>query len=63
VALYLEQPDLRKAAGRAAYTLVTDNRGALTRTLDHVVNTLRAAGSNNTKPLRSAAAAAVVPPP
>jgi 3-deoxy-D-manno-octulosonic-acid transferase len=33
VTLYFEQPDLRKAAGRAAYTLVTENRGALARTL------------------------------
>ena len=34
VALYLEQPELRRAAGRAAHTLVTDNRGALARTLE-----------------------------
>ena len=27
VALYFDQPDLRRAAGRAAHTLVTDNRG------------------------------------
>jgi len=44
VALYFGQPDLRKAAGRAAHTLMTDNRGALTRTLRHVEDTLRAAG-------------------
>jgi 3-deoxy-D-manno-octulosonic-acid transferase len=36
VALYLEQPELRRAAGRAAQTLITDNRGALERTLDLV---------------------------
>ena len=44
VSLYLEQPDLRKAAGVAAHTLVTDNRGALARTLRHVEDTLLAAG-------------------
>jgi len=44
VSLYLEQPDLRRAAGVAAHTLVTDNRGALARTLRHVEDTLRAAG-------------------
>jgi 3-deoxy-D-manno-octulosonic-acid transferase len=36
VALYLEQPGLRRTAGRAARTLVTDNRGALGRTLELV---------------------------
>ncbi len=36
VALYFEQPELRRAAGRAAHTLVTDNRGALERTLELV---------------------------
>src|SRR5690606_5544220 len=44
VALYFEQPDLRAAAGRAAHTLVTDNRGALERTLKHVAETLLATG-------------------
>ena len=34
VALYLEQPELRRAAGRAAQALVADNRGALGRTLE-----------------------------
>jgi 3-deoxy-D-manno-octulosonic-acid transferase len=43
VALYFEQPDLRRAAGRAAHTLVTDNRGALRRTLDLIAETLRSA--------------------
>jgi 3-deoxy-D-manno-octulosonic-acid transferase len=43
VALYLDQPDLRRAAGNAAHTLVTDNRGALDRTLALVEDTLRAA--------------------
>ena len=46
VALYFEQPELRRAAGRAAHTLVTENRGALERTLGHVEATLRAAGWN-----------------
>jgi hypothetical protein len=36
VALYLEQPELRRAAGRMAQALVADNRGALERTLEHV---------------------------
>jgi 3-deoxy-D-manno-octulosonic-acid transferase len=44
VSLYLEQPDLRRAAGRAAHTLVTDNRGALARTLLHIEDAFRAAG-------------------
>jgi 3-deoxy-D-manno-octulosonic-acid transferase len=44
VSLYLAQPELRRAAGRAAYTLVAENRGALLRTLDHVEAALRAAG-------------------
>ena len=43
VALYLEQPDLRRAAGAAAQTLVTDNRGALPRTLEHMEQALRTA--------------------
>lgn len=41
VALYFEQPELRRVAGRAAYTLVADNRGALDRTLALVENTVR----------------------
>jgi 3-deoxy-D-manno-octulosonic-acid transferase len=44
VTLYLEKPELRRAAGRAAHTLVAENRGALVRTLEHVEATLRAAG-------------------
>jgi len=44
IALYLEQPDLRRAAGSAAHTLVTDNRGALGRTLVLVEEALRVAG-------------------
>jgi 3-deoxy-D-manno-octulosonic-acid transferase len=44
VALYFDQPDLRGAAGRAAHTLVADNRGALARTLAHVERTLLARG-------------------
>ena len=43
VALYLEQPSLRRAAGRAAHTLVADNRGALDRTLVFVEDALRVA--------------------
>ena len=45
VSLYFEQPDLRRAAGRAAHTLVTDNRGALERTLALVESVLRLGGS------------------
>jgi 3-deoxy-D-manno-octulosonic-acid transferase len=41
VALYLEQPELRSAAGRAAHTLVTDNRGALERTLALIEGAVR----------------------
>lgn len=44
VALYFEQPDLRRAAGQAAHTLMTDNRGALGRTMHHIDDTLLAAG-------------------
>jgi len=45
VALYFDQPDLRRAAGRAAHTLVTDNRGALGRTLALVEEAMGAAAS------------------
>jgi 3-deoxy-D-manno-octulosonic-acid transferase len=44
VALYFEQPELRCAAGRAAHSLVTDNRGALARTLELLSATLKTAG-------------------
>jgi 3-deoxy-D-manno-octulosonic-acid transferase len=44
VGLYFEQPDLRRAAGRAAHTLVVENRGALARTVEHVEETLLALG-------------------
>jgi 3-deoxy-D-manno-octulosonic-acid transferase len=44
VALYFAQPQLRRAAGRAAHTLVTDNRGALVRTLGHIDAALGSAG-------------------
>jgi len=55
VALYLEQPDLRRAAGSAAHTLVTDNRGALGRTLLLVEEALRTAGWTATETRRDAA--------
>jgi 3-deoxy-D-manno-octulosonic-acid transferase len=45
--LYFEQPDLRRAAGNAAYTLVTENRGALGRTLELVDGALGAIGSTS----------------
>jgi len=57
VALYFEQPELRRAAGRAAYTLVTENRGALERTLAHVEGTLRAIGWKESAPLAKLGAA------
>jgi 3-deoxy-D-manno-octulosonic-acid transferase len=44
VTLYFEQPALRRAAGQAAHTLVTDNCGALGRTLERIEATLVAAG-------------------
>ncbi len=59
VALYFEQPELRRAAGRAAHTLVSDNRGALARTLElisgSVVRVLaRAAGPERASGISSA---------
>lgn len=36
VALYFDQPALRLAAGRAAHTLISDNHGALERTLRYM---------------------------
>jgi 3-deoxy-D-manno-octulosonic-acid transferase len=57
VALYFEQPDLRRAAGTAAHTLVTDNRGALERTLALVEGALRAAASSAGKTARTHAGA------
>jgi 3-deoxy-D-manno-octulosonic-acid transferase len=50
VALYFEQPELRRVAGSAAHTLVTENRGALERTLRLVESTLRVAGWNEFAP-------------
>ena len=46
IALYFEQPALRAAAGRAAYSLVTDNRGALEKTLAHMGEALVGAASS-----------------
>ena len=40
VALYLERPELRRAAGRAAQALVAENRGALERTLALITTAL-----------------------
>jgi 3-deoxy-D-manno-octulosonic-acid transferase len=58
VSLYFEQPNLRAAAGRAAYTLVTDNQGALERTLGLIGETLLAAGTVGKERPDSAAALA-----
>jgi 3-deoxy-D-manno-octulosonic-acid transferase len=62
VALYFEQPDLRRAAGSAAYTLVTDNRGALQRTLGLVDGSLRALGSTPRSAAEKARHALAAPP-
>jgi 3-deoxy-D-manno-octulosonic-acid transferase len=59
IALYLEQPDLRRAAGRAANTLVTDNRGALGRTLALVEDALRAVASSAGSAARDARPTAI----
>jgi 3-deoxy-D-manno-octulosonic-acid transferase len=56
VALYFDQPDLRRAAGRAAHTLVADNRGALGRTLALVEHALRLAGWTAAESARDAGA-------
>jgi 3-deoxy-D-manno-octulosonic-acid transferase len=67
VALYFEQPDLRRAAGRAAHTLVADNRGALGRTLALVEDTLRradwAAADSARRGAASRTGAAIAAPP
>ena len=62
VALYLEQPDLRRAAGWAAHTLVTDNRGALGRTLELVEETLRAAAWRTAEKSAATGPALAAPP-
>jgi 3-deoxy-D-manno-octulosonic-acid transferase len=54
VALYLDQPQLRAAAGRAGRALVAANRGALERTLALIAATQRRGASG----ARSAASAA-----
>jgi 3-deoxy-D-manno-octulosonic-acid transferase len=61
VALYLDQPDVRRAAGQAAHTLVTDNRGALARTLKHVGDTLHAVGATPAAQRAPAVSAAIRP--
>jgi 3-deoxy-D-manno-octulosonic-acid transferase len=61
VALYLDQPDLKRAAGRAAHSLVTDNRGALARTLNLVAEALHAAGAASASRPAPEAAAVLVP--
>lgn len=48
VSFYFEQPALRAAAGRAAHSLVTDNRGALDRTLRHIAESLSADAASAT---------------
>jgi 3-deoxy-D-manno-octulosonic-acid transferase len=48
VALYLDQPDLRRAAGEAALGLIRDNRGALARTLNAMSRELARAAARST---------------
>jgi hypothetical protein len=62
VALYFDQPDLRRAAGSAAHTLVTDNRGALGRTLALIEQALELAGSTTPAPARDRGAVLGAPP-
>jgi hypothetical protein len=59
--LYFDQPDLRRAAGRAAHTLVTDNCGALGRTLALVEGALRLGGATATETTHDAGAAVAAP--
>ena len=47
VALYLDQPDLRRAAAQAALGLIRDNQGALERTLEAMRQELARAGVAN----------------
>ena len=61
VALYFEQPDLRRAAGAAAHTLVTDNRGALARTLGFIGETLLASSPQINVASKSSAGATRMP--
>jgi 3-deoxy-D-manno-octulosonic-acid transferase len=62
VTLYFEQPELRRAAGEAAHTLVTDNRGALLRTLALIERALLARGWADTAQATDAFATAVTRP-
>jgi 3-deoxy-D-manno-octulosonic-acid transferase len=57
VALYLDEPALRRRAGAAARTLVTENRGALERTLDCMAEALRDRAQPLAVPLRADQAA------
>jgi len=61
VALYFDQPDLRRAAGTAAHTLVTDNRGALDRTLTLVEEALSAAAVSAGETARDSSRHAAAP--
>jgi 3-deoxy-D-manno-octulosonic-acid transferase len=47
VSLYLDQPDLRRAAGDAALALIRDNHGALDRTLEAMSRQLTATASQS----------------
>lgn len=61
IALYFDQPDLRRAAGSAAHTLITDNRGALARTLGLVEAALRVTGPTPRAEPATASAFAIPP--
>jgi hypothetical protein len=45
--MYLDQPSLRRAAGNAALKLISDNHGALDRTLDAMSRQLVATASQS----------------
>lgn len=47
VDLYLDQPDLRRAAGEAGLALINDNHGALDRTLDAMSRRLTATANRS----------------
>ena len=47
VALYLDQPELRRAAGEAALALINDNHGSLERTLDAMSRQLAATAARS----------------
>jgi 3-deoxy-D-manno-octulosonic-acid transferase len=57
VALYLDQPELRRAAGQAALGLMRDNQGSLERTLSAMSQELARAGLGARRAVRPLASA------